>query len=115
MQKHGRADDDAVDSDPAATEPEEPIRRGVPSGDGHPGIKKKHMTPSEKSLSMHLENIREFQDKRMTLESERLKLSRKHDARKDEQFDIKGARLAKQATCGEARLQKGARAEEARV
>jgi hypothetical protein len=73
---------------------------------GQSAIKKQRRKPAEKALATHQENVPEFQEKHINLETERLKLLRKRDTRKDEGYDIKEARLSKKDDLKEAHLLK---------
>lgn len=113
-------DEESPEEDVESTSPDaggrkDPLKRGAPNGDGQSAIKKTCRTAAGKALGTHQENVRQFQDKQISRETERLKLMRKHDTRKDERHDAKEAHLREKDDNKAAYLLKKDAREEARL
>jgi hypothetical protein len=119
-------EEDTESTSPDAGGRKDPLKRRAPSSTGQSTIEKTHHKAAEKALETHQENVRQFQDKLISLETERLKLMWKRNTRKDERHDAKEAHLRqkddnkaayllKKDAHEEARLQKEAKLEEERL
>jgi hypothetical protein len=90
---------DDLDPDDAKAHPplggsKDPLKHGAPSEDGQPGIKKPRST-MEKAVSKYQEGTVEIQKEHLSLENEKLKVLRLHERRREEQRELKEARLAR--------------------